>query len=275
MSREVNYLKDRLTGAILKIQDPRQHAVEDILKSYFREILVIARKYVRPSVEFEDLVTEGIMGLLDAIRRWDPEKANGNERSFHNLAIVRIKSNMFEYFLANNSMYTIPSYMGRAMALVEQLRNAVDAYEHPLDTDAILLTFEFPEFEEFIPADHAEKIRVLKEKLLNLAQSMKLSYTEIVQRVLKTEDEIEAYENETEAFEPSPEEITERKEYLTKILAGLKPDARDVLTSLLEGETLEQAGKQKGFTRERARQIKEATLEYLQKTRMFKDATEE
>jgi RNA polymerase sigma-32 factor len=272
--KELGYLKERLKGPILKIRDPREHAVEDILKSYFREILVIARKFTRPTVEFEDLVVEGLMGLLDAIARWDPERSNNNERSFHNLAIVRIKSNMFEYLLANNTPYTTPNYMGRALALVDQIRNLVQSHEYPGNATEALLNFEAEDFERSVPEAYARRVKDLKERMKNLAAGFDRSYEEMVMAVLKVEQDIAAYEQSGEEFEPSPEELAAQREYLDKVLTVLKPDARDVLVSLLEGETLEQAGEKKGFTRERARQIREETLDFLQKTRMYKDAVD-
>ena len=126
-NHELKVLKTGLKGPILKVEDPRKHDVLDILKSYFREILMLARKYSRPTVDYEDLVVEGLIGLMDAIQRWDPEKSAG-AKSFHQLAIVRIKSQMFEFFLANNTMYTIPNYMPRAITLVSQIRNLVNSY---------------------------------------------------------------------------------------------------------------------------------------------------
>jgi RNA polymerase sigma-32 factor len=263
-------LKDGLKGPILKIADPREHDMLDILKSYFREILMLARKYSRPTVDYEDLVVEGLIGLMDAIGRWDPEKST-SPKSFHQLAIVRIKSQMFEFFLANNTMYSIPNYMARAMALVDQIRNLVASYEYQGDAEKALLCFEIDGLEEGSPKEFVEQLRSLKERIRNLAQNSERTYAEMVQSVLKVEQDIDDYEK-TESFEISPEELISDKEYLDKFLSGLNPDARDVINFLLEGSTLEEVGEKKGFTRERARQIKEETLRFFQKTRMFKDA---
>jgi len=274
MSKELAYLKDNLMGGkILKIEDPRKFTTEQILKSYFREILMLARKYSRPTVDYEDLVVEGLMGLLDAVGRWDPEKSKGNPRSFHNLAIVRIKSHMFEYFLANNTMYTIPNYMGRAMALVDQIRNLVHYYEYPGDPRQALLNFEDPVFEEHVPTDFAQKVRKLKEKVQSLASSSERTYEEMIQNVLRVEEEIENFERSGDEFEVDPETITSDREFLSKFLRNLNPSARSIIESLMEGDTLEQAGEKLGLTRERARQIKKETLDYFEKTKMFQDAT--
>jgi len=268
---ELKVLKDGLKGPILRIEDPRKHETLDILKSYFREILMLARKYTRPTVDYEDLVVEGLIGLLDAIQRWDPEKSTG-PKSFHQLAIIRIKSQMFEFFLANNTMYTIPNYMSRAIALVSQIRNLVSAYEYRGSAEEALLNFEAPEFEEVAPKEFAEQVTRLKERVRNLAENSDKTYEQMIQNVLKVERDIENFERETE-YEVSPEEITAQREFLDKFLDGLNPDARDVIALLLQGNTLEQVGEKKGFTRERARQIKEETLRFFEKTRMSKEAS--
>jgi RNA polymerase sigma factor (sigma-70 family) len=273
MSKELKILKDNLKGPILRITDPRNHTRDEIMASYFREILFLARKYTRVSVEYEDLVVEGLMGLLDAIRRWDPVKAGDNPKAFHNLAIVRIKSNMFEYFLANNNLYTVPNYMARALTLVEQLRNLINSREYNGNPDEDLRNYDAPNFEADAPKALVEHVRVLKEKIRTLARNSEKSYEDMIANVLRVERDIESYEN-AELTEVTPEQEAAQRDFLGKFLSNLNPDARNVMAKLLEGKTLEEVGQEMGFTRERARQIKEETLGFFQKTRMFKDAVE-
>ena len=271
--KDLEVLKNTLKGPILSIEDPADYETLDILKSYFREILVIARSYTRPAVDYEDLVVEGIIGLLDAIKRFDKKKAKGNKRAFHNLAIVRIKSYMFEFFLANGIQYTVPNYMARAMNLVEQIRNTIRAQDFNGDRLNSLLNFESPEFEASLPKDAVESFRNQKGRLRNLASNSSLSYEQMVENVLGVERDIENYEREQE-FGASPEEIAGQREYLEKFLDGLSDKARNVIIALLQGHTLEEAGEKEGFTRERARQIRAAAMEFFQGTRMFRDANE-
>ena len=262
-------LREGLAGPIIDITDPSEHEDMDILKSYFREILLIARNYSRPTVDYEDLVVEGLIGLLDAIRRFDPEKATG-PKAFRQLAIVRIKSHMFEFFLANNTQYSVPNYMARAMSLVDQIRGQINYVEIRTHAEDALLNFECPEFEEVAPGGVTNKIRSLKERVQNLASNSKRSYEGMIKLVLKAEENIKNYEREEE-FEVSPEQITEGREFLNKFLGNLKPDASDVIVNLLQGHTLAEVGEMKGFSRERARQIKEEAIEWLHGTRMYKE----
>jgi RNA polymerase sigma factor (sigma-70 family) len=273
MSKELKILKDSLKGPIKRIVDPSNHSIEEIMSSYFREILFLARKYTRPTVEYEDLVVEGLMGLLDAIRRWDPTRAGGNPKAFHNLAIVRIKSNMFEYFLSNNSLYSVPNYMARALELVGQIRNVIFSREYEGNPEEDLRTYNAPNFEAASPKEAAEHVRNLKDKMRTLAKNSERSYEDMVAAVLKVEQDIENYEN-NERDEVTPEQEAAQRDFLNKFLGNLNPDAQAVISLLLEGKTLEEVGAEMGFTRERARQIKEETLGFFQKTRMFRDAVE-
>ena len=262
-------LREGLAGPIIEITDPSKHEDMDILKSYFREILLIARNYSRPTVDYEDLVVEGLIGLLDAIRRFDPEKATG-PKAFRQLAIVRIKSHMFEFFLANNTQYFVPNYMARAMSLVDQIRGQINYVEIGTHAGDALRNFECPEFDKVAPAVVTNKIRSLKDRVQNLAANSKRSYAGMVELVLKVEENIKSYEREEE-FEVSPEQITEGREFLSKFLDNLKPDAADVVLGLLQGRTLAEVGETKGFSRERARQITEEALDWLHGTRMYKE----
>lgn len=274
---DVSYLKERLQGPILEeIIDPKDFDVDDIMKSYFREILFLAGRYTRPTVDYEDLVVEGLMGLLDAIQRFDITKAKGNPRAFHNLAVVRIKSYMFEFFLDNNTQYSIPNYMSRAINLVEQVRNVVRAQEYTGDSNEALMNMECEEFEKAIPEASAKKLRNVKNKLQRLASNSDKTYETMVLAVLKVEQDIANYETEEgSGLADSPEEIAGEREFMEKFLNNLNPNARGVIEKILEGKTLEESGKEMGFTRERARQIKEDTVKYFRGTRMYKESVED
>jgi RNA polymerase sigma factor (sigma-70 family) len=274
---DVTYLKERLQGPILEeIIDPKDFDVDDIMKSYFREILFLAGRYTRPTVDYEDLVVEGLMGLLDAIQRFDLKKGKGNPRAFHNIAVVRIKSYMFEFFLQNESQYSIPNYMSRAINLTDQIKNVIRAQDYDGDTIAPLHNFECEEFENAIPEAAGKKLRAVKGKLQRLASNSDKTYETMVLAVLKVERDIANYETEEESgFAVSPEEIAGEREFMDKFLNNLNPNARGVIEQILEGKTLEEAGKEMGFTRERARQIKEDTIKYFKRTPMYKESVDD
>lgn len=270
---EISFLEKNLRGPILEeILDPKDYSVDEIMKSYFREILFLARRYTRATVPFPDLVTEGIMGLLDAIDRFDSGKAKGNPRAFHNLAIVRIKSNMFKFFLDNSTAYTVPNYMARAMNLLDQIRNIVESQEYQGNPDTAILNLECEDFEDSTSAGVVRRLRGVKSKLRKLAAGTRRTYEEMVLVVLKVERDIRSHEAVTGSPEQSLEAEVADLEFLSKFLGNLNPAAKGVITKILEGNTLEDVGKDLGFSRERARQIREDAINHLLETPMYKEA---
>jgi RNA polymerase sigma factor (sigma-70 family) len=271
----LRYLKDRLAPDVIKVVDPNNHGVEEILSSYFLLIVWLARRYVRPMVELEDIVDEGVIGLLDAIRRFDPARATG-KNAFHNLAIIRIKHYMFEYLLRNSSTYHVPTYMARAMTLVDRARIILNSHMYDGDPETDLQSFGAPHEKDHFPQDARDELREVKETLQKLAKNSGKTYEEMVAGVLRIQYNIGAFENggPGEGEEVSEVDIASR-EYLGKFLNGLSNVARDVMYLRLEGNTLEDTGKAMGFTRERARQVEAATVNWFQKTRMFKEASDD
>ena len=271
-NQDLTFLKERLKGPIIpEIIDPNDYDRDDILKSYFQLILFLAARYTRPTIDFEDVVVEGIMGLLDAIKRFDINKAKGNPKAFHNLAIVRIRSHMFEYFLKNSTQINIPNNIARGMNLLEQIRNVVKAQEYEGNSDHAIFNYDSPEFDSILPEEVRDRLHRVKGKMNNLAINCDRSYEQMVEQITKIEYDINNLESE-EIYEISPEEIASSREFLDKVLANLNSSARKVIEKLLEGKTLEEVGRETGVTRERARQIKEATLKYLHDTPMYKEA---
>lgn len=274
--KEVPLLKKELIGEIHSIDDPRNYTSEQILQSYFREILIIARKYVRPSVDFEDLVVEGLIGLLDAIGRWDPEKSTG-PHSFRQLAIVRIKNHMFEYFLTNRTPYTIPIYMSRAMNLVEQIASSIRSHEYPGNPEEDLRSRRTSEaFVNRVPKELGERVESLKIRLENLARNTGRTYEQMVIQVLKIKEDLENYDDAEGEIDISPEEVATQKQWLETFLQSMKSDVRKILELRIHrGLSLEEIGEIRGITRERVRQIIEEAVGHFQKTRVYREAAEQ
>ena len=164
--------------------------------------------------------------------------------------------------------------MARALTLVEQIRNSLSSREYAGDPEEDLLNYEAPNFDSSSPKEEAERVRVLKDKIRKLGGGSDSSYEKMVRKVLSAERNIENYEtNDSEGITPEMEAA--QRDFLEKFLTNLKPGAREVISLRLEGKTLDEVGEAMGFTRERARQIEDATLEFFHKTRMYKDATAE
>lgn len=271
---ELGYLSERLQGPILKIEDPREYSREDILKSYYREILLIANRFTRPGIEKADLVNEGIIGLLDAIERWDPEKAK-SPKNFHQLAIVRIKNAMYDFFLRNSTHFKISINVARGLNYLDRIRRLVADADFSGDREQAILNYEYPEFEEGVSAEAARKLRRAKEKLRNLAESTNSTYEKTAARMLRISRELDDFEREVQSNVESPEALTADREFMQSMLSALNPEARDIVEMSLAGMTLEEIGEVKGKTRQRIQQIRKDVLDILRRTRMYRTSFEE
>ena len=73
-----------------------RQAEEDLVVRYNRLVRICARPYFLAGGDSEDLIQEGMVGLLAAIREYDPEKA----ASFRTYAEVCIKNRLFSVIKA-------------------------------------------------------------------------------------------------------------------------------------------------------------------------------
>ena len=274
-SEGAGYLDSNLVGPILRVEDPRNYSTDDIIKSYYREIVLIAGKFTRHNIAREDLVQEGIIGLLDAIKRWDPEKAKGNPRNFHNLAIIRIKSAMYTFFLANGGRYRFPSYMARGLIYLKQIRRLIEETHFQGDVEEVLGVLTCPDFEAWASPEAVRRVSRAKQRLSDLARSVNNDYETLVQRILETENNIQGFERESAEAIHDPEEQAANKEFVETLLQTLNPETREIISMSLEGMTLEEIGEIQGKTRQRIQQIRQKFLDILRQTRMFKGAFED
>lgn len=84
---------------VLQAQDNNPQALEIIIGQYRKLIHSIAQKLSLPCGEHEDLVQEGMIGLWEAIKRFDPAK----KRPFASLAKICIKGKIINALKAARS----------------------------------------------------------------------------------------------------------------------------------------------------------------------------
>jgi RNA polymerase sigma-32 factor len=80
-------------------------ATKRIVQSHLRLILKIAARYVRCGLSLEDLASEGTVGLLEALRRFDP----AHNVRFAGYAAWWIRARISQYGLANRRLVGVPS----------------------------------------------------------------------------------------------------------------------------------------------------------------------
>jgi RNA polymerase sigma factor (sigma-70 family) len=66
--------RDEEYQLMLRIKKGDQSARDKLVRHYFRFVFMFAKKYVKRGLPLEDLVQEGMMGLLKAVDMFEPER---------------------------------------------------------------------------------------------------------------------------------------------------------------------------------------------------------
>lgn len=152
---------------------------EASIKKFIRLILVIARKYVRPTVEYEDLISAGTIGLIEAVRNFDPSRST----NFSAYAITRIKGRMYEYCISNLTSVSVPTHVGKTKVYVERMTKMLDQepflFNSGVDPCEIIKAWSHP-LEENVSPRNREEIRHIKDMVKKIAQNSKTTYEELI-----------------------------------------------------------------------------------------------
>jgi len=80
-------------------------ARDRLIVAHLRLVIAAAQPYVGGGVSLEDLVSEGCLGLMEAAKRFDPERGN----RFSTYAVWWVRAHLRRYALANRRIVPTPS----------------------------------------------------------------------------------------------------------------------------------------------------------------------
>ena len=94
-----------------------------MMEANIRLVMSIARRYVCKSLTFEDLVQEGIVGLLEAVSKFDPERGN----RFSTYATYWIRQAVVRAIEKQDRLIRLPVYGCDAGRRVERCKGELTA----------------------------------------------------------------------------------------------------------------------------------------------------
>jgi len=190
----------RLIQTIVNCKDPPTDE-EKALKKYIKLILLIAKKYVRHNVEYEDLIEHGIIGLIEAVRKFDPSRST----NFNAYAITRMKGRMYEYCISNMTSITVPTHVGKTKVYIERMTKLLDRepllFTKNINPESIIRVWEHP-IEEELSAKILASLRKIKGMVNKIAINSKTKYSTLINLAYKSmvtelaEEEIHEYISE-------------------------------------------------------------------------------
>ncbi len=226
-----------------------------LITAHLRYVVYIARGYTGYGMDQEDLIQEGNIGLMKAVRRFDPS------RGVRLLAYARywIRAEIHDFILKNWSQVKVTTTKAKRK-LFYKLRSAKQRLEwlNQDETNAI-----------------AEKLDVDADDVTDMESHLYLPAQSFESPVSKSADESGNFADVIATPDPTPESWVAECDFLSsasstlqEALITLDPRSRDIIESrwLADEEfklSLVELGERYGVSAERIRQIENSALKRL------------
>ncbi|AVF27107.1 sigma-70 family RNA polymerase sigma factor [Paenibacillus larvae] len=83
----------------------------EVIQAYEKMVHSVARKYrsfIGAGLDYDDLVSVGMIGLIQAFRNYDPDRFNGKVTSFSTYAMPMIRGNMNNFLKSKHYLVRVP-----------------------------------------------------------------------------------------------------------------------------------------------------------------------
>ena len=233
-------------------------AAHKMVTSHLRLVAKIAMGYRGYGLPVSDLISEGNVGLMQAVKRFEPE------RGFRlaTYAMWWIRASMQEYILRSWSLVKMGTTAAQKKLFfnLRKMKNKLEAFE---EGDLS------PEHVEHISTE----LKVPEKDVISMNQRL-AAHDHSLNAPLKIDGEGEWQdwlEDDTESHEiqiAEAQELNKRRDMLTNAMALLNDREKRIISMRrLEEDamTLEELSQEYGISRERVRQIEVRAFEKLQK----------
>jgi RNA polymerase sigma-32 factor len=237
-------------------QNGDREAAYCLVTSHLRLVAKIAMRYRGYGLPIADIVSEGNLGLMHAVKRFDPNRGV----RLATYAMWWIKATIKDYVLRSWSMVKTSAgpVQKKLFFRLKQAKSAIAAYQdgdlRPDQIKAISDHLKVPE-DDIIDMDR----RLRGDIALNARIGDGPDAAELIDSLV---DPSEGHD----ARFAEDEELAQRKEALSIALASLKPRERDIFTQRYLTEdppNLETLARKYDISRERIRQIEARAFEKI------------
>ncbi len=235
-------------------------AAHQLVTSHLRLVAKIAMGYRGYGLPVADLISEGNIGLMKAVKKFDPDK--GFRLSTY--AIWWIKASITEYVLKSWSMVKMGTVASQKKLFfsLRRMKNQLKIYDNGelSDEQAGMIS-------EAVGATE-EEVQHMNRRLHSRDLSLNAPLSQTEDGAAEFQDTLVDERPNPESLVGATEEMSVRSGMLERALAELPERERHILIERRlkdDPVTLEELGEQYGISRERIRQLEVRAFDKIQK----------
>lgn len=242
--------RDTETSLALLVKEGSEKARQELLEHNLRLVISIAKKFQLQGLDLEDLISEGNIGLMKAIEKFDPTK--GFRLSTY--ATWWIREQIQEAIRDQSRTVRLPEKIHNKVNRIKKIVNALT------QTLQRVPTVEEISSETELPVSKIESLLQWGNSILSLHEPSPDGSSEMGDHIPDTKTEaphLEVTKSSDAAWAHSLlETLTAREKTIITLRFGLDGTP---------GKTLEEIGKELDLTRERIRQIEAKAFKKLRR----------
>jgi RNA polymerase sigma-32 factor len=233
-------------------------AAHKLVTSHLRLVAKIAMGYRGYGLPITDLISEGNVGIMQAVKKFDPEKGF----RLATYAMWWIRAQIQEYVLHSWSLVKIGTTAAQKKLffnlkkLKKQLETIDQGNLSPENIREIAMRLDVKEFE----------VKNMEGRLFSKDQSLNVQIGNEMN--VEWQDTIVDEDDTQDIIVENKDELNHRKKLFNKALKILNPREKEIISLRRlrdKPKKLEELSHQFGISRERVRQIEEKAMEKLQK----------
>jgi|GEM_PF-2246512 len=240
--------------------EERQEARESLILANTRLVVNIAKQYYHTGIHLMDLISEGTIGLMAAVEKFDPSK--GFRLSTY--ATWWIRQRILRYIINNQYLIRVPEHV---IDKISRLNKAAAAYRSKHK--------EEPDLEDLSKAtglspEDVERYAGSLPNILSLEESFESTHGEdtrapgLHEKVGSGEDIIQQVLDRA-TVKQMLQLLDEKEQMVVRRRYGLTPDSGGTHLRTNECSTLEELAQELGVSRERVRQIERTALNKIKR----------
>jgi len=242
--------EEKILGA--RIQGGDQAALKKLVEANLRFVVSFAKRYRNCGLSFLDLINEGNIGLIEAAKRFNPQK----NVKFITYAVWWVRQAIIHALSDHSGAFRLPQKQANLLYRIGKTSQALELEleRHPT------------------PEEIAQKLEVPTEEVLNLLQVQDENVS--LSTVIDEEHEFHVVDKLQDDQIPSADAqlmAASLRDHLYSCLGDLDPKEQKVLRLRFgldeaDPKTLKEIGEMMGLSRERIRQIEAQALEKLHRS---------